>query len=504
MNRKEQLMNKKLTIINITSSVILQILSIISGFILPKIILTTFGSEVNGLVSSLNQFLGYISLLEGGVTGVISACLYEPIVKHDQQKLSQVIKTADDFFKKIAVVFAVYTAILSVVYPIAVHTGFSFSYVCSLIWVMCIGLFVQYFFSLSMRVLLNADKKVYTVCLTQAIIISLNTVITVAVSKIYPSIHLLKLCSSCLYLLQPIIFNRTVKRVFHINKAIKPDQEIIKQRWNGFGINMAAFIHNNTDMIVLTIFSSLKDVSIYSIYFLVVTGLKNLIISISGAIAPGIGQAYARGNQKELRDKFTKYEFTILYITCIAFTVGGLCITPFILLYTKNIHDVNYNQPLFGWLIVTAEMLFCIREPYVAIAYAANRFKDFTKTAYIEAILNIILSVILVIKFGIIGVAVGTLISMGYRTILQIGYLHNHILHKRLIELYKNVAGFLVGMIVVVSISNNLIYIGKLTIFNWIVFAFKNTICSVIVFSLITICLYKLDLKNNLKKDNRK
>ena len=100
MNRKEQLMNKKLTIINITSSVILQILSIISGFILPKIILTTFGSEVNGLVSSLNQFLGYISLLEGGVTGVISACLYEPIVKHDQQKLSQVIKTADDFFKK--------------------------------------------------------------------------------------------------------------------------------------------------------------------------------------------------------------------------------------------------------------------------------------------------------------------------------------------------------------------------------------------------------------------
>lgn len=64
--------------------------------------------------------------------------------------------------------------------------------------------------------------------------------------------------------------------------------------------------------------------------------------------------------------------------------------------------------------------------------------------------------------------------------------------------------GFLVGMIVVVSISNNLIYIGKLTIFNWIVFAFKNTICSVIVFSLITICLYKLDLKNNLKKDNRK
>ena len=43
---------------NIVSSIVLQVVNIISGFILPRIILGTFGSEVNGLVSSLNQFLG--------------------------------------------------------------------------------------------------------------------------------------------------------------------------------------------------------------------------------------------------------------------------------------------------------------------------------------------------------------------------------------------------------------------------------------------------------------
>ena len=38
----------------------------------------TFDSDVNGLVSSLNQFLSYVSLIEGGLTGVVSANLYKP------------------------------------------------------------------------------------------------------------------------------------------------------------------------------------------------------------------------------------------------------------------------------------------------------------------------------------------------------------------------------------------------------------------------------------------
>ena len=88
-------MNKKIATKNIVSSIMLQVVNMISGFIVPRIILSTFGSEVNGLVSSLNQFLGYISLFEGGITGVVTASMYEPIVRHDQYRISRNIKTAD-------------------------------------------------------------------------------------------------------------------------------------------------------------------------------------------------------------------------------------------------------------------------------------------------------------------------------------------------------------------------------------------------------------------------
>ncbi|MCI8969607.1 MAG: virulence factor MviN [Lachnospiraceae bacterium] len=489
-------MNKKIATKNIVSSIMLQVVNMISGFIVPRIILSTFGSEVNGLVSSLNQFLGYISLFEGGITGVVTASMYEPIVRHDQYRISRNIKTADLFFRKIAVIFFMYTIVLSIVYPMVVDIEVSFGYVCLLVWVMCISLFVQYFFSLSMKVLLNADKKIYVVCTTQAVIVILNTLLTIIISRICSSIHLIRLCSSCLYILQPVIWNYYVKKSFCIDGTVAPDPGIIAQRWDGFGINMAAFIHNNTDVVVLTLLASLKEVSVYSVYFLVVTGLKSLIVSVSSAMAPNIGQAYAGEDIEELRDKFRKYEFTILYLTHIVFTVGGLCITPFVQLYTRNIHDADYNQPLFGWMIVMAEMIFCIRDPYVTLAYSANRFKDFTRTAYFEASLNIVLSVIFVAKYGLIGVAAGTLISMGYRTIMQIGYLHKHILHKSILGLFKNLIGFSAGTLVVIVCSGNLINIGTLSFTGWFQFAFKNAVFAFIVFSILAYLLYRLDEKS--------
>ena len=93
---------KRVTLVNIISNVVLQVVTIISGFIIPKLILLYFGSNVNGLVSSLNQFLGYISLLEGGITGVVSANFYKPLIENDTTKLSAIVVTAKSFFDKMS------------------------------------------------------------------------------------------------------------------------------------------------------------------------------------------------------------------------------------------------------------------------------------------------------------------------------------------------------------------------------------------------------------------
>ena len=91
---------KNITLINTIFSLLLQIVTIISGFIIPRLILKTFGSDVNGLVSSLNQFLSYISLIEGGLTGVVLASLYKPLEEKNYNKVSGIVKATNKFFKK--------------------------------------------------------------------------------------------------------------------------------------------------------------------------------------------------------------------------------------------------------------------------------------------------------------------------------------------------------------------------------------------------------------------
>ena len=70
---------KKLLALNTSSSLIFQLTTIVCGFIVPRIILKSYGSEVNGLINSIMQFLAIISFLELGVGAVIQSSLYNPL-----------------------------------------------------------------------------------------------------------------------------------------------------------------------------------------------------------------------------------------------------------------------------------------------------------------------------------------------------------------------------------------------------------------------------------------
>lgn len=399
-------MKSKVTLINIISSLTLQVVTVISGFIIPKIILTNFGSSVNGLVSSLNQFLSYITLIEGGITGVVLANLYKPLVDHDNKKISAVLVTAKKFFNKIGYLFIAYSIGVAVVYPILSKEGFSWSFVASLTVVLSLNLLIQYLFSLSFRVLLQADKKLYVISFTQIVITVCNIACAFFSVKIYPSIHLLKLLTGLLYIIQPLVYGYFVKKHYSINWGTEPDDNLLKERWNGFAINCAAFIHNSTDITILTIFTNLATVSIYGVYTLVTNGLNGLFAAVFRAIAPTVGQAYAKGDEHELNKKLDLFEFITFISVYFCFTLSGLLITPFVQLYTNGITDVDYIQPIFGVLIVMAEGLYLIKEPHLDLSYSANKFKELSVPAFVEAGINILVSIILVHKLGLIGVAI--------------------------------------------------------------------------------------------------
>lgn len=415
---------------NMVMSLALQIVTIVSGFIIPKQILLAFGSEVNGLVNSITQFLNYISLMEGGLGAVLMTALYKPLNEHDEKKINGIIVAGNHFFKKIAKIFLVYLIIVSVVYPIIVKTQFSFEYVCSLSLILGINLFVQYYFSIIWRLMLQADRKVFVSAGVQIIVIIINTILTIITIKIYPSVHFVKLISSLAFVLQPMIYNAYITKYYFINLKAIEDSSALKHRWDGFGINLAAFLNGNTDVMVLTLLSSLANVSIYGVYSLVVLGIKSVITAISAGITPSLGREYSLGHKQNLKSIFLKYENLIFFTTFSIYSCAIILIVPFVLNYTVGINDTNYRQPVFSILLIFSYGIFCLREPYVNMAYVSNAYKKISKFAYIEAVINVVLSFTFVHRYGLNGVALGTLCSMSFRTIVQVLYLWKNVLFR--------------------------------------------------------------------------
>lgn len=483
-------MLKNKTSLNIICTVLCQITSIISGLIVPRLLLSAFGSEANGLVNSINQFLSYIALLEGGLGSVVLAALYSPLANHDEKKLSMVMKSGSRFFKQLAYIFIVYVLLLAATYPLFIKSNFTWVYISSLTIILAVSLFIQYYFSIMYKLLLQADQRMYIVQVVQILTTIVNLIIFVIALQVFPSLHVVKVLGSLMFVIQPIIYIKYIKKHYNVNFDASCDRDALSQRWDCFGQNVAYFIHTNTDVAVLSLFSSLKEVSVYSVYFLVVNSLKNFFLAFSNAFSPLVGKALAKGDYPNALETLKVYEFCVDFVSTIVFGCCIYLLPDFIMIYTNGISDANYYRPLFSIILIMAEYVYCFREPYIAVVYTAGKFKETANSAYIEAALNITISVLLVMKLGLIGIAIGTLVGMTYRMVYQVVYISKHILHRPVILVARRVVVSAVVIVASLFIINLLDTTGSDTIVLWI----KNACLSVFVYTFISIVVnYVLD-----------
>ena len=474
---------KKKAFLNILCTTLSQLATIASGLIVPRLLLSTFGSEANGLVSSITQFLNYIALVEGGIGGVVLASLYGPLAKFDNEKLSRVLKAANKFFNQIAFIFLGYALVLGCVYPFLIKSDYSWFFIFSLTIILAIGSFIQYCFSITYKLLLQADHKMYIVQLVNIAITTFNIIAVFVTIKLYPELHIVKLASALLFIIQPIVYSSYVKKHYTISKDVEPDEKALSQRWSCFGQNLAYFIHSNTDVIVLSIFTDLYMVSVYSVYYLIVGHLQMFFKSFSHAFTPIIGKSISVKDIPKANRYLDMYEFVVYNVATVVF---GCCISllpSFIMIYTHGVEDTNYYRPIFSAILVLAAYVFCVREPYDSAIYAAGRFKETAISAYIEAAINIVMSVILVNWYGLEGIAVGTFIGMMFRMIYMVVYLSKHIVHRPVFKAFKRLILSGASMAISVVLMRFADTTGSATLLLWI----KNGVLAVIIFGAVTL-----------------
>ena len=489
-------MRSKRTLLNIVTNLLLEFIVVIYGFIVPKLIIKSFGSNVNGLISSITQFLGYIALLESGFGPVVKASLYKPIANKDKKIIAAILKASENFFRIISYIFIFYIIGLALLYPLIIHNEFNYIYTLSLIFIISISTFAEYYFGMTYKLYLQAEQEKYIISFIQIITYIINTFLIILLVKLNVSVHLIKLFSGLVFILRPICQNIYVKKKYNINLNDADNNYKIKNKWDGLAQHIAAVIHGKTDITLLTIFCSLEEVSVYSIYYLVINGIKKLIQAFTGGIDALFGNMIANNEKDNLNKKFNMYEVLYFSITTILFVSTILLIVPFISVYTRGITDVNYIRYTFGYLIVISEFIWAIRLPYSSITLAAGHFKETRKGAWIEAISNIVISIILVNKYGIIGVAIGTIFAMTIRTIEFVYHTNKYILNRSMFESIKKISLIIIESLLIVFISKFLPYIDNISYVNWIV----NGIMTAIVASIVVIAINFIFYKNEFKE----
>ncbi|MBR4461152.1 MAG: polysaccharide biosynthesis C-terminal domain-containing protein [Erysipelotrichaceae bacterium] len=490
-------------LLSVATSLMSEGVALICGLVVPQMILTTYGSVYNGITQSITQFISYISLMKAGIGGATAVALYKPLAENNTQEISEVLASTEKFMRKISLIFILFIASLSIIYPTFIVKEYDWWFTASLIFIIAISTFGQYYFGFTYQTLLAADQKDYITGTLDIITTIMNTIVAIILINNNFSLHIVKLGSSLVHLFTPLFLYFYCRKKYHIISRIKPSEDRIPQKWDAAAHEVASFVNNNTDVVILTLFATIPEVSVYTVYHYVIANLKKIVTKFTIGFGSAFGDMYARNEIELMHTNLSIFELIIYSFTSVLYSVTLVMMLPFVAIYTRKVTDIEYIRPLFSFLLILGGVFNCFRVPYRVITIAAGHYKQTRNGAITEAVLNIVVSVVGVILFGLIGVALGSLVAMAFRTLQYVIYLSNNIMYRDIRYFMKHAFLCFAIMVAVYFIAQLYIPATMDSWLTWILYASVTTIIAMILTLVTDYIFYKEDLFNFINKLKR-
>ena len=424
---------------NTACELLLEVVAAICGLILPRLILSRFGSAYNGITSSITQFISAISLLKSGIGSVTRAALYKPLAEKDYEKISEVVNATEQFLRRVALIFTGFVIVFAALYPFIVSNDFSWEFAFTLVLILSVSTVAQYFFGLTYQMVIQADQNNYIISLVSITTTILNCVIASVMILMGFGIHMVKLGSAVVFVSAPIFYMLYVRRKYKINKKVPANKSLIGQRWDAFGHQLANFINNNTDVMLTTIILGVKEVSVYAVFHMIAGNLYRVVHAFFSGTTAAFGNMIAKGEMENVRNRLRQYELLVFSLCTILFTTSAIMYIPFITLYTKGVTDVNYIRPELAVLFSVAQFFFCTKSVYETVVFAAGQFKQTKPMAYVEAGINVVVSITLAFFIGLNGIIIGTIAAGSFRTFMYNRYTSKKIVNRSSFEILPKV-----------------------------------------------------------------
>lgn len=443
---------------NLIIGVLGQIVTLLLGIVVPKLVLTSYGSEVNGLISSITNIYAYIAIVEAGVTAASCQALYKPLAEQNRDNINSVLSATNKYYHKTGVIYLILIFLFSATYPVFIETELPFHSVALIIFFNGIGSVINFFIHGKYLILLKADGKNYIRTGVEIFTTVAKQVAKIVFIALGYDVVLVQFVTMLVSFVQMAYITYYIKKKYSwIDLKVKPNFESISQSKNVLVHQINYLITANTDAVILTFFCDLKIVSVYSLYILLFNMVDKILHVIRDALEFKVANFFYTSKEKFL-SFFRAYE--VYYIT-FAFTlycVVDYFVQPFLKVYTAEVTDVNYIIKYLPLFFAWSKLWTIIGYPCDAMIHVAGHFKQTQKAAITEAALNIVVSLALVRQYGIAGVLIGTIVSAIFRAFYRIIYVHKNVIEgKRVWGAFKTVIANVVTFVVIDFIGEKVI-----------------------------------------------
>ncbi len=405
---------KKQTLKNITVAFFSNILIYMLSLFTSRVIKEKLGLDILGLNGVLANVISILSLTELGVGGAITFALYTPLAHQNRELIKSIMAFYKKAYHYIALAVAVIgLALLPLVPSFIKSAEFAKGYI-YIVYILFLANSVFSYLLVYKRTLIVADQKNYVIT-TITLVYTYALKIFQLVAVFYTSNYILFLV---IQIVCTLVYNLVISFVcdklypFLKEKADKLDQEyvqLIARKIKAlFFHSLGTVIVLGTDNILISYFCGITEAGRYTSYLSIVNMIGTIVVIIFDNLRDSVGNFLVTETKERKRELFNNLLFMNQTLVAIFSVCLMLLLTPFVRMW------FGADTILPNYVVASMVVCFYIQKSMICaggMKSSAGLFEQDRFVPIYESVVNLVASILLAQKFGIVGIVWGTIIS---------------------------------------------------------------------------------------------
>ena len=400
---------------NFAYGMLMQVTTLVLNFVVRTVFIKYLNIEYLGINGLFSNILTVLSLAELGFGTSMVYSMYKPLAQNDETKLQALMNLYKKVYSIIGLIVAMLGLSVIPLFDFIIKEAPDIKENLTLIYLLFLGNSVSSYYFAYKRSILNADQKSYICSQYRFGFIILKALLQILVLVLWGNFIAYLLIQIAATIGENIAISYYVNRHYPYlrekNSQKLDNSELTRIRKDVYALILSKISHvaiNGTANIIITAVAGVIWVGLYSNYCMITGAVIMILSQIADAVRGSVGNFVATESQESHRVLFRRLDFMNFWLYGFATIALITLFNPFIEIWLGAQYTLNKA------CVIVIALNFMLEGFLNSLWIFRTTMGLFTQGKYrpvIAASINIILSIILGHKLGILGVLLGTTFS---------------------------------------------------------------------------------------------